>query len=224
MKSTRNAWWKVATTFLVLLGMAGAGAPAHARFLGADPVKPDTNTGENFNRYSYANNSPYRYTDPDGRLPILIPVAIGAGIGLLTTAGDAHAPGPGDATSSMSLGEAAVSYLEAMPLGRFGAGLRLGVEASGNRPEPPALARGKRAHREEPLLPGEQREAATPSGKRMDRYNPEEAHIREIKPDNPRAVRQGAKQVEGYRQEMEAATGRPHTAEVSTYDPAKYTP
>lgn len=33
-----------------------------------DPVQADPNTGGNFNRYSYANNNPYRYTDPDGRL------------------------------------------------------------------------------------------------------------------------------------------------------------
>lgn len=41
--------------------------PAEARFVSVDPVKPDTNTGENFNRYHYGNNNPYRYTDPDGR-------------------------------------------------------------------------------------------------------------------------------------------------------------
>jgi hypothetical protein len=35
---------------------------------GVDPVGPDPNTGANFNRYSYANNNPYRFTDPDGRL------------------------------------------------------------------------------------------------------------------------------------------------------------
>jgi len=33
-----------------------------------DPVSADPNTGANFNRYSYANNNPYRFTDPDGRL------------------------------------------------------------------------------------------------------------------------------------------------------------
>lgn len=34
---------------------------------GMDPVAPDPNTGANFNRYAYANNNPYRFTDPDGR-------------------------------------------------------------------------------------------------------------------------------------------------------------
>lgn len=75
--------------------------------------------------------------------------------------------------------------------------------------EPPQLARGKRAHREEAVLPGELREVPTPSGRRMDRYNPEAAHIREIKPDNPRQIRMGERQVEEYRREMEAANWAP---------------
>ena len=37
------------------------------RFLSADPVQADPNTGANFNRYWYAKDNPYRYTDPDGR-------------------------------------------------------------------------------------------------------------------------------------------------------------
>jgi RHS repeat-associated protein len=88
--------------------------------------------------------------------------------------------------------------------------------------EPSQLARGKRAHIEEPVLPGEESEVKLPSGKRMDRYNREKAHIREIKPDNPRQIKKGKKQVEEYRKEMEKETGRPHTAEVSPYDPNKY--
>jgi hypothetical protein len=39
------------------------------RFLSVDPVLTDANTGASFNRYGYANNSPYRYIDPDGRDP-----------------------------------------------------------------------------------------------------------------------------------------------------------
>ena len=40
---------------------------AEARFLSVDPVKTDQRDGANFNRYWYANNNPYRFTDPDGR-------------------------------------------------------------------------------------------------------------------------------------------------------------
>jgi hypothetical protein len=39
-------------------------------------VTADSASGSNFNRYWYANNNPYKFTDPDGRLPILIPVVI----------------------------------------------------------------------------------------------------------------------------------------------------
>jgi RHS repeat-associated protein len=41
--------------------------PVAARFLSIDPVASDTNTGDRFNVYEYAKNSPYGYVDPDGR-------------------------------------------------------------------------------------------------------------------------------------------------------------
>jgi len=42
--------------------------PVAGRFLSIDPVVTDANIGSSFNRYAYANNSPYKYVDPDGRL------------------------------------------------------------------------------------------------------------------------------------------------------------
>jgi RHS repeat-associated protein len=47
--------------------------PVAGRFLSIDPVTTDASTGGSFNRYAYANNSPYKYTDPDGRFAFLIP-------------------------------------------------------------------------------------------------------------------------------------------------------
>ncbi|MEJ7806994.1 MAG: RHS repeat-associated core domain-containing protein [Telluria sp.] len=41
--------------------------PIAGRFLSIDPVITDANTGASFNRYFYANNSPYSFVDPDGR-------------------------------------------------------------------------------------------------------------------------------------------------------------
>ena len=43
--------------------------PGIGRFLSVDPVTVHSGTGANFNRYWYANNNPYRFTDPDGRAP-----------------------------------------------------------------------------------------------------------------------------------------------------------
>ncbi len=44
--------------------------PGIGRFLSRDPVAANASTGANFNRYWYANNNPYRFTDPDGRAPL----------------------------------------------------------------------------------------------------------------------------------------------------------
>ena len=41
--------------------------PQIARFLSVDPSHVDLETASNFNRYEYANGSPVRFTDPDGR-------------------------------------------------------------------------------------------------------------------------------------------------------------
>jgi uncharacterized protein RhaS with RHS repeats len=43
--------------------------PQIGRFLSVDPVETNTSNGFNFNRYWYANNNPYKFTDPDGRAP-----------------------------------------------------------------------------------------------------------------------------------------------------------
>jgi RHS repeat-associated protein len=52
--------------------------PIAGRFLSVDPVITDANTGSSFNRYFYANNSPYKYVNPDGRNS-LIPDEAGDG-------------------------------------------------------------------------------------------------------------------------------------------------
>lgn len=45
--------------------------PIIGRFLSVDPVTANSRTGANFNRYWYANNNPYKFTDPDGRQSLL---------------------------------------------------------------------------------------------------------------------------------------------------------
>jgi hypothetical protein len=52
--------------------------------LSIDPVVTNANTGSSFNRYAYANNSPYKYIDPDGRNGVITklgaPFVLGAAI------------------------------------------------------------------------------------------------------------------------------------------------
>lgn len=43
--------------------------PAIGRFLSVDPVTANEGGFGHFNRYAYAYNNPYRFTDPDGRWP-----------------------------------------------------------------------------------------------------------------------------------------------------------
>ena len=86
-----------------------------------------------------------------------------------------------------------------------------------NKGEPAQLKAGKEAHKSEAVRPGEKAEVRTPSGKRMDRYNKDAAHIREIKPDNARGEAAGQKQLDGYKKEMDQATGKDHTTELTKY-------
>lgn len=58
------------------LGLTYFGArwydPQAGRFTGIDPVGFVESSPQSFNRYAYANNNPYKYVDPDGRLSITV--------------------------------------------------------------------------------------------------------------------------------------------------------
>ncbi|MEF2148457.1 RHS repeat domain-containing protein [Aquilutibacter rugosus] len=55
--------------------------PQIGKFLSTDPVTANSSTSANFNLYWYANNNPFRFTDPDGRsvLTRLIKLVINGG-------------------------------------------------------------------------------------------------------------------------------------------------
>ncbi len=84
-----------------------------------------------------------------------------------------------------------------------------------------AAARGREAHRNYRNAVGGRAdvEVTLPSGRRADAVEWETRTVRELKPDNPRAVRRGQRQVEGYRQELEDLTGESWTGVVDVYRP-----
>ncbi|HWT17150.1 MAG TPA: RHS repeat-associated core domain-containing protein, partial [Patescibacteria group bacterium] len=70
-------------------------------FYSPDPMAVDTTSAFNFNRYAYANNSPYKFTDPDGRAAIPA-----AGVGCAVTG-----PGcPVGATVGFIVGKIATAF------------------------------------------------------------------------------------------------------------------
>ncbi|MBK6469414.1 MAG: hypothetical protein IPF94_01430 [Betaproteobacteria bacterium] len=61
--------------------------PVAGRFLSVDQVTTDANDGSSFNRYVYGNNNPYKFTDPDGRHPVLWGIAAVVTRAVATVAG-----------------------------------------------------------------------------------------------------------------------------------------
>ncbi len=88
--------------------------------------------------------------------------------------------------------------------------------------EPEEVALGKQAHRQNEIRPGEKDEVGVtdrngkPSG-RMDRYDKDRRHIREIKPENAEGIRDGTEQLRRYRREKERETGEAHTIELTLW-------
>jgi RHS repeat-associated protein len=70
--TTNNRWYTGHTEDPTGLVYAGARYydPTIGRFLSTDPVAFTEKNPHSFNRYSYANNNPYKYVDPDGREPL----------------------------------------------------------------------------------------------------------------------------------------------------------
>lgn len=58
--------------------------PVLARVVSPDNVVSNPDHTQGYNRYTYANNNPLTYTDPDGNMPLLVAAAVGAGLGLLS--------------------------------------------------------------------------------------------------------------------------------------------
>ncbi len=77
--------------------------------------------------------------------------------------------------------------------------------------ENPAAARGRQQHKDKDYGPGYEKEVRLPSGKVADAVNVEEGIVKELKPNNPRAIKRGERQAGGYAAELEEVHGKPFT-------------
>jgi hypothetical protein len=87
--------------------------------------------------------------------------------------------------------------------------------------ETAATKAGREAHKSYEPGPGFQKEVELPSGKRADAVNFETKTVKELKPNNQRAIKRGEKQVEGYKNELQNTSGGKWTGKVETYGPKK---
>lgn len=111
--------------------------PVAARFLSVDPVTTDANTGKSLNRYAYAENSPYRYKDPDGRSAfdvrffivdaVKFGVAVYAGTGVVVAAVDLGISALGVASPIPGVGQA----IKGIRIAEKGAEVARGAEKVG---------------------------------------------------------------------------------------------
>ena len=79
--------------------------PVIGRFMGIDPKGFDEGNLHSFNRYTYANNNPYKFVDPDGRSPFLIvPIVAGWMGGGMVVGGSVNAAGQLIMTGQVRMG------------------------------------------------------------------------------------------------------------------------
>jgi len=79
-----------------------------ARWLSVDPVAANANNGQNFNRYWYANNNPYKFTDPDGR-------AVSCASGSCTMTADTFNPAKSNGQTVLASPDAKAAANAAIP-------------------------------------------------------------------------------------------------------------
>ncbi len=214
-------------------GLVYAGArmydPSLGRFMGIDPVGAlaAVDNPVMFNRYAYGNNNPYKYVDPDGELAILAAIGIFVAVNTISLSIDValrpdadECNGCASPSSGIDVGSLAVSLSKLLGKGASKI-VPKGTGKGMNNPKvKAAAARGREAHKEfaerVKQKPGWKSEKTItgPNGEKLrpDALTPSGRPV-ELKPNTPSGRRQGARQIEKYKE----ATGT--NGRVVYYDP-----
>ncbi|MET0625293.1 MAG: VWA domain-containing protein [Pyrinomonadaceae bacterium] len=198
------------------------------RFLSADTFEGFADEPLSLHKYLYANADPVNNSDPSGYAtmgdyarfvlifviriaPRLRPIARQIICIFLTVASWL---GP-----ELALPASLIEF--AFCRGKRGAPRRGG--------ETPATKAGRQAHRDYNPGPDYSLDRPLKSGRRPDAVDYGNKVVRELKPNNPRAVRRGERQVDRYRDELQREHGGDWKRAVDTYEPDgnggfKYTP
>ncbi|MER9683903.1 hypothetical protein NKJ23_32335, partial [Mesorhizobium sp. M0184] len=135
---------------------------------------------------------------------------------------------PEDALFALVPGEAPVGAGILLGAGIFGAktAFKDGAEAfvakeaaefTAKKGETLATAAGRKAHTDWDPGPGFEREVTLPGGKRADAINEAAKIVKELKPDNPRAIKRGEAALKAYIKAAEVRFGGVWTGILETY-------
>lgn len=123
--SDNNSVWFTGKPYDEQTGLSYFGAryydPTIGRFMGIDPAPVDEENFHSPNRYAYANNNPYKYVDPDGRVPLLllVPVVL-KGIDMAITAYDVYQAYKDGGVKGAAIEVGTNAVMNAVPGGKIG--------------------------------------------------------------------------------------------------------
>jgi RHS repeat-associated protein len=167
--------------------------PQIGRFMQADPLL----YVDEMNYYSYVGNNPVIFIDPWGERNIIIDFLIGGCLDFI----DCQTWGNAAMCALDIIGLIPIAKLPAKGLGLAVKGLKAGDKAA--KYTKSNLKLGQKMHKAYKVGQDGMKEFRLPNRQRIDFLDFNNKTIYELKPNNPRAIKQGKEQLKRYKQELQ---------------------